>query len=306
MPRLEELETFCRVVEQKSFSRAAELLGISQPAVSLQVKALEAEYKAVLLHREGYEVLPTEHGRAVYDTACQILKLYEQSRQEVSSSSEKLEGTLQVGASSGPGESLVPLLLGRFKQRYPAVAIAMRVADSREIVDAVFNHQIEIGFSGSFRRDRHLLFETYLKDELILVTAPNSPLAARGQISFEELAAVPLILQQQGSGATTVLQDVLREQGLQLNQLNVIMELGLQVSAKAAVRAGFGATIISRLGVRDELQQGTLVQVAVDGLELYRDIYLCYNRSTPLTNLGRVFLDFAVQYKESLFADKQA
>lgn len=305
MPRLEELQTYCAVVEQKSFSRAAELLGLTQPAVSLQVKSLEAEYGVTLLHREGFEILPTEHGRAVYAAACEIIKIYRQSRQQVQSASAELSGRLLVGASTGPGEFLVPLLLGSFKNTYPHVVVSLRVADSHDIIEAVFNRSIEIGFAGTQRRDRHLAFEPYLQDELVLVVGAGHTLAHRELISFDDLLEIPLILQQQGSGATTVLQEALRVQGIQLNQLNVVMELGLQESTKAAVKAGFGATIISRLGVNEELERGTLVQVPVDGLELSRDIYLCYYRSAPLSNLAQTFIEFTWRYKDSLFAGGQ-
>jgi len=292
MPRLDELKTFCKVIEFKSFSHAAEQMGITQPAVSQQIKSLENEFDVQLLHREGVEILPTEAGRMVYETACQMLRLYEDSQQQIQYMGRKLAGRLQIGASSGPGERLVPLLLGRFKLEHPDLQVALRVGDSREIIDAIFTRQLELGFVGSFRRDRHLTFETYLEDQLVLVVYPTHPWAGRSSISYHELQAAPLILQQQGSGATTVLQDALREQGISLRSLNVVMELGLQESARAAVLAGYGVTLISRLGVKRELERRELVEVPVEDLELKRSIYICYNRSVPLSNLAQVFLEF--------------
>ena len=297
MSRMDELTTLCRVIEAKSFSRAAETLGLTQPAVSMQIKALEEAYGAELLHRSGFEILPTEVGRLVYEYACQILRLYEESQQQVQSLSGRLAGSLWIGASSGPGEGLLPVLLGKFKQEHPAIRVGLRVGDSREILEAVFSRQLELGFVGRLRRDRHLTFEPFLNDQLVLVAPASHPWAKVRTIPYEELLTAPLILQQQGSGATSVLQDALREQGLSLRELNVVMELGLQESAKAAVQAGFGVTLISRLGVREELETGKLVEIDVEGFALRRQIYVCYNRSTPLSSLAQTFLDFANQAK---------
>jgi len=295
MPRLEELITLCRVVEQKSFSRAAELLGLSQPAVSLQVKSLEAEYGIELLHRDGFEIVPTESGRAVYDFACQIVDLYERSRQQVRELSGKVGGRLLIGASTGPGEYLLPVLLGQFKAHYPQVDIALRVSDSNEIINHVLKHQLELGFAGTSRRDRHLRFEPFIQDQLVLVVYPDHPWATRPCIPYEELLQAPLILQQHGSGATAALHEALSEYNISINHLNVVMVLGLQESTKAAVRSGLGVTIISRLGVIEELKRGVLVEMPIEGVELHRDFYAVYRRTSPLTNLVRTFLEFARQ-----------
>ncbi|MFZ5919286.1 MAG: selenium metabolism-associated LysR family transcriptional regulator [Chloroflexota bacterium] len=293
MPRLEELKALCQVIEQKSFSRAARLLGLSQPAVSLQVKSLEAEFGAELLHRDGFEITPTESGQIVYQFACQVIDLYERSKQRLGELNGQAGGKLRVGASTGPGEYLLPLLLGQFKQRQPRVEIALRVGDSSEIVDYILQHRLELGFVGHTRRDRHLYFEPFLHDRLVLVVYPAHPWASQGQISYQELLRAPLILQQHGSGAVAALQQALEQHSIDYEQLNVVMEVGLQESTKAAVRAGFGATIISRLGVLEELKRGDLVEVSIEGLEMGRDFYIVYRRTSALTNLARTFLEFA-------------
>lgn len=292
MPRIKELITLCKVVEQKSFSRAAELLELSQPAVSLQVKSLEAEYGVELLHRDGFEIVPTESGRVVYESACQIVDLYAKSRQRVRELSGKLDGKLLIGASTGPGEYLLPLLLGHFKARHPQVDIALRVGDSSEIIDRVLTHQLDLGFVGTSRRDRHLCFEPFVEDHLVLVVPPDHPWTTRSCISYEEFLQAPLILQQHGSGATAALYEALNEYNISVSHLNVIMELGLQESTKAAVRSGLGVTIISRLGTIEELKRGVLVEVPVEEIELKRDFYAVYRRTSPLTNLVRAFLEY--------------
>lgn len=293
MPRLEELITLCRVIEQKSFSRAAELLNLSQPAVSLQVKSLEGEYGVKLLHREGFEIVPTESGQAVYEIACQIVHLYQESRQRIGELSGEARGTLVVGASTGPGEYLIPVLLGQFREQYPGIDVSLRIGDSSDIIEGVLRHRFEIGFVGTARRDGHLCFEPFVEDRLVLVVLPAHPWAGRSSISCEEFFQVPLVLQQSGSGATAALHKALDRYGISVGQLNVVMHLGLQESTKAAVRSGLGATIISRLGAIEDLGRGVLVEVPITSIDLRRDLYIVYRRTSPLTNLAQSFLEYA-------------
>ena len=293
MARLEEFKALCRVVEQRSFSRAAESLGITQPAVSMQIKSLEEEYGVQLLHRGGFEVQPTESGRVVYESARQIVDLYEQSRQRVRELHGHVAGRLTIGASTGPGEYLLPLLLGRFKEGHQEVEVALHVGDSSETIDGVLRQRFALGFVGVARRDRHLTFEPFVRDRLVLIVPPDHPWAAARKVSYKQLLNAPLILQQRGSGATAVLQDALREYGISFNELHIVAEVGLQESVKTAVRAGLGVAIISRLGVAEELARGVLVEVPVEGVELNRHLYAVYRRTTPLSNLARAFLDFA-------------
>lgn len=295
MPRLEELVAFCKVIEHKSFSRAAKTLGLSQPAVSLQVKSLEAEYGIKLLHREGFEIVPTENGHTVYDFASQIIHLYEESRQRIQELGREVEGSLVIGASTGLGEYLLPLVLGRFKARNSQVNAMLRIGDSNQVLDQIIRHQLELGFVGVSRRDRHLRFEAFVHDHLILVVPSKHPLVTRHSIPYEEFLKLPLILQQHGSGATEVLYQILSEHGLDPSQLNIFMEAGLQESTKSAVKAGLGSTIISRLGIIEELREGTLIEIPVEGLEMERDFYAVYRRTSPLTNLAQSFLEYAHQ-----------
>jgi DNA-binding transcriptional LysR family regulator len=305
MPRIEDFRFFCDVVESGSFSKAAEKIGVSQPAISQQIKALETEYGVKLLHREGNEIVPTEDGKVIYSYAAQIIAFFEHSKDLVSQNKDILLGDLIIGASSGPGENILPSILGKFKQINPDVNIFLKVADTGEILNGIVNHRMELGFVGSTRRDAQLIFEPFINDELVLVTSKCHPLAKKSHIQCEELLQIPLILQQQGSGATSVLFQVLNEQGIRPSDLKHFMELGLQESTKTAVKAGLGATIISKFGVQDELLRGELVQISIQDISLKRNFYVCYNRTLPLSNLINNFLLFAHQNKKNLFAPPQ-
>lgn len=298
MTRIDQLLSFCTVVELKSFSLAAERLGLTQPTVSLQIKALESEFGSELLHRESHHILPTAEGKIVYENSLKILALYEKTRQAVYQNRGDFSGALTIGASSGPADYPIPLLLGKFKNEHPECAISLQVGDSSEIIDKVFNQSLELGFVGTKRRDGNLYFEPYLEDKLVLVAARNHPVAQKKRISFQELFEVPLIMQQPGSGATINLQAALAAGGLNLSDLNILMELGLQDSVKSAVAAGYGAAIISSLGIKKEIESGMLQEIEVEGLDLYRQIFICYNRMLPLANITKEFLAFAIRNKD--------
>jgi DNA-binding transcriptional LysR family regulator len=287
------------VVEEQSFSRAAERLNLSQPAVSMQIKSLEAEYHEELLHRAGKEITLTECGLVVYKYALQIIELDRKTKQIVRESRENATGKLSIASSSGPGESLIPKILGRFKQQYSDVEISLIVGDSDRIIDHILNYRYELGFVGISRRESLLRFIPFIHDELVLAVYPEHPWVKQGSVDFSDICQEPLILQQFGSGTTTVLLEALKKYDYGLQDLNILMELGLQESAKTAVENGIGVSFISRLGIMEELRQGTLIEIPVKGMDLRRDFYLVYLRNEPLTNLAEGFIEFA---KESFSA----
>lgn len=282
-----------------SFSIAAEALDLSQPTVSMQVKSLEEEYNVKLLHRGGHKILPTEDGQFVYDHLIKMIALFERSKQGIRKNRDNFKGSIQIGASSGPGEYPIPIILARFQKEHPDAGVILQVGDSNEIMDKVASQSLEIGFVGTKRRDGNLTFKPYLEDTLILVAAKNSSFIRSGSITYEELRRIPLIIQQPGSGATAILKKALSEVHLHLNDLNIILQMGLQDSVKTAVLAGFGATIISELGVIKEIDSGQLKMISTKMLDLRRQIYICQNREIPLTNLAKNFIKYAIKYKKT-------
>lgn len=290
MTRLSELEAFCYVVERRSFTEAARRLGLTQPAVSQQVKRLEREYGTPLVHRAGQEIVATEAGRAVYTHATRILKLYQRSKQELAESADRLSGSLAVGSSTGLGERALPAAMARFAAEHPDLSVTLQVGDSREVLERVLERRIDIGFVGAARADRHLRFEPFAEDRLVVVVSPDHRLAAQGSLSLDEFLRLPLVLQQPGSGATQALRAALRSQGVSLDEVASTLEVGLQESTKSAVRAGLGCTVISRLGVHEELAAGTLVELCVEGLELRQQFYTVELRSVPRTRLAEAFV----------------
>src|SRR5438552_8267547 len=168
-----QLAAFCAVVERKSFSQAAERLGVTQPAVSLQIRSLEERLGTQLLDRSGRRVEPTEAGLRLYASAQKLLALEDQLLAEVAGDEAgEVSGTLELGASTGPGGTVVPLLLCEFQERNPAVRVRLSVSDTQTVVDQVADRQLELGIVGAGRRHRGVVFEPFFSDEVVLVCPP--------------------------------------------------------------------------------------------------------------------------------------
>ena len=286
-----QLQAFCAVVEKKSFSQAAEQLGVTQPAVSLQVRALEERVGQTLLDRSGRRVEPTEAGRRLYRSAQRMLTLEEQLLEEVAADGGGIAGTLAIGASTGPGAHLVPLLLCEFQAQHPGLRVALAIWDTQTVIDKVADRQLELGVVGALRRHRSLEFEPLVRDEIVLAVPPGHG-AAGGTITVDELKSETLIVMQEGAGVRQVVEEELRRAGLRLRGVEPKLELGLQESVKSAVAAGYGVSFISRTAIEGELAAGRIAAAQVEGIEPARQIYIVQARGRSHTRAADAFLAF--------------
>jgi DNA-binding transcriptional LysR family regulator len=288
-----QLAAFCAVVERQSFSQAAERLGVTQPAVSLQVRSLEKRLGTLLLDRSGRRVEPTEAGWRLYRGAQRLLALEDQLIADVAATSEgELAGDLVLGASTGPAAIAVPLLLCEFQLENPGVRVYLTVSDTHTVVERVAARELELGIVGASRRHRGVRFEPFLSDQVILACPPGHRFAGR-TVTLDELREETLILMQEGAGVRQIVEDALRRSGVRLRDLDVRLELGLQESVRHAVEAGYGVTFISRTAVESELAAGTLVEARVEGLDATREISLASSAGRARTRVADAFVEFA-------------
>ena len=288
-----QLAAFCAVVERQSFSRAAASLGVTQPAVSQQVRALEKRLGTQLLDRSGRRVVPTDAGTRLYRGAQRLLSLEEQLLDELSfPATGPLTGTLEIGASTGPAAIVVPLLLCEFHRANPELDVRLSVHDTQTVVSLVAERELELGIVGAARRHRAVEFDPFFSDEVILVCTPGHPSAGRA-VAVDALPEIPLVLMQEGAGVRQLLEDELRRQGKRLRDLNVELVLGLQESVRSAVQAGYGATFISRRAVEADLASGTLAEIRVEGLDLQRQISIARAAGRVPSRAAAAFLSFA-------------
>jgi len=287
-----QLAAFCAVVERQSFSQAAERLGVTQPAVSQQVRALEERLGKRLLDRSGRRVEPTEAGLALYRGAQRLLSLEGQLLDELDAADGgELGGTLQVGASTGPGSTVVPVLLCEFQKNNPGVSVSLSISDTQSVVERVAERELELGVVGAARRHRGVTFEPFFRDDVVLACPPDHPFAG-GTVSVDDLRGEELIVMQEGAGVRQVIEDELRRAGIRLKELEPRLELGLQESARSAVRAGYGVTFISRSAIEADLAAGTLAAARVEGLEPAREISLVRAAGRSATRNAEAFVAF--------------
>jgi DNA-binding transcriptional LysR family regulator len=287
-----QLVAFCEVVDRKSFSQAAERLGVTQPAVSLQIRSLEKRLGTKLLDRSGRRVEPTESGQRLYRAAQRMLAVEGQLLDELAGEDGVLRGELTLGASTGPGGTVVPVLLGEFQRAHPELTVALSISDTNRVIEQVAERELELGIVGASPRHRGVVFEPFFRDEVILVVPPDHPFAGK-EMTLEQLREEPLILMQEGAGVRQVIEDELRRGPVRLRDLDVRLELGLQESVKSAAAAGFGVTFISRSGVEAELAAGTLATARVKGLEPAREISLVRPAGRSPSRAAESFVEFA-------------
>jgi len=288
-----QLAAFCAVVERRSFSQAAAELGVTQPAVSLQIRSLEKRLGVQLVDRSGRRVEPTDAGRRLYRSAQRLLAAEEQLLAELGEETTgELGGRLEIGASTGPGGAVLPLVLAEFQQLHPGVHVALSVSDTQRVIEQVARRELEIGVVGAARRHRGVVFEPFFRDEVVLAVPAGHRFAGR-TITLDELRSEPLVLMQEGAGVRQVIDDELREAGLRLRDLDVRLELGLQESARSAVLGGFGVTFISRSAIDADVAAGTVAVAQVEGLEPSREISLVRSAGRAETRVAQAFVEFA-------------
>ncbi len=288
-----QLSAFCAVVERRSFSQAADQLGVTQPAVSLQIRSLEQRVGQQLLDRSGRRVEPTEAGMRLYRGAQRLIAMEQQLLAELGEEAEgELKGRLEIGASTGPGGSVLPVILGEFQQLHPLVHVVLTVSDTHTVIEQVGRRELELAVVGAGGRHRGVTFEPLYRDEVVLAVSAGHERAGK-TMTLEELKVEPLVLMQEGAAIRQMIDEELRELGLRLRDLNVKLELGLQESARAAVLGGLGATFISRIAIEDDLAAGTLAVARVEGLEPARDVQLARASGRAETRVAQEFVAFA-------------
>ena len=229
----------------------------------------------------------------LYRGAQRLLALEEQLVEDLAAEDEgSLRGRLEVGASTGPGGTVLALLLCEFQRQNPELTVALSVLDTQRVVELVARRELELGVVGATRRQRSVSFEPLFRDEVLLVCPPGHRFAGR-TLTLDDLATEPLILMQAGAGVRAVIEEELRRAGLRLRDLDVHLELGLQESVKTAVTAGYGVTFISRSAVEAELAAGTLASARVEGLDAARQISLVRSAGRAHSRAAEAFVAFA-------------
>lgn len=287
-----KLKVFCTVAETKSFSKASEIIHLTQPAVSLQVQALEEIYETKLFDRSGGSVTLTASGEMLYNYAKEILGLYAAARKDINAMMGLVKGNLSVGASSTIGNYLLPSAIVAFKKGHPRIKTNLIVGNTKLVVEKLMSGEVDVGLVEGEVAKHNLVVEKLIPDELVLIMSPDHDWAKRKKISVSEIAKEPLVMREEGSGTRQMIEKCLKENKIDTSELSVSLFLGSTEAIKTAVEDGLGVSIISAWAARKEIQSGTLVASHFSDARFTRHFSLIKRKKGFSSHTLEEFLEF--------------
>lgn len=289
--KLENLKMFCLVVDEGSISQAARLSFLSQPAVTRQIHQLENYYNTLLFDREEGRLRVTEAGKLLYPFAKAIVNDFNHSKEVIQQSTGKYNANLIVGASLTIGEYLLPSLLGRFKKQQPEIKVTLTIKNTPRVLEDLSNDVIDLALVEGLVENTDFIVDKFAEDELILVCPSDHPWKDRKEIQLEELGNERMIWRESVSGTRLIVENMLREYGV-LEKIESYMEIGSTQAIKSAVEAGLGISILPRLTVARELEQGFLREVDIYRINMARNLWLV-RKNKRFNKIGvSKFVDF--------------
>lgn len=285
----DQLKTFLEVARLGSFSRAAEKVLRSQPAVSAQIRQLEQEYGQKLFDRSAKAVRLTPAGEVVLEYARQLLALQSKSLQAATHQSGVPFGTLSIGANEGTFLYVLPNVLAKFHRKFPRVRISVYRSFTHKVCEKVEEGAIDLGVVTMRVKSPSLKVIPVFRDRILLMVGPRSPLFNRKSVALEELAQEPLIVPKTGS-IRKLMEKHLRPFR---EELNITMELTSVVMIKRFVRDGFGVSLMCAAFARENVRRGDIRLLEIEGLELWRELGLVYRRDRSLPLPAASFLELA-------------
>ncbi len=292
MPQLENfrLKVFRTVAEHLNLRKAAEHLFLTQPAITLQIKALENDLGVRLFDRSGHRVTLTPQGSMLLRYAKKIATLSAQAEQDLADSTGQLSGELSLGVSTTIAQYVLPRLIGAFLDEHPRIQLSLLSGNTEEVVHLVLDKTVSIGLIEGPARERGVHIEPFMRDELVLIVPPNTKST---HFSPPQLRASSLLMREQGSGSRRVVETALEKSGFKLKSFKNVMDLDSTESIKSAVEAGLGIGFVSRCAISKELELGTLKVGEVRGVTMSRHFSLVTKTGPELQGIPESFRQFA-------------
>jgi DNA-binding transcriptional LysR family regulator len=283
-----------------SFRRAGEELYLTQPAVTLQIKALEEELGVPLFDRTGRQIALTPAGAVLLKYVRQIERLLAVAEQEIAGLRGKVAGELRIGVSTTIAQYVLPRMLGEFHKKNPQVCLMVESGNTEEMVNALREKRIALGLIEGPARRGNVREEPFLDDELVLLVPASHEWAGSGPIQVAQLADAPLLMREQGSGSRRVIEQALEKAGVKLKSLKIALELDSTEAIKSAVEAGLGVGFASRWATYKEAEMGTLHEVEIQGLRILRRFTLLYPSGPEPNGAAGAFRRFALERRKLL------
>ncbi len=285
-----QLKIFYAVARKKSFTMAARELFLTQPAVTIQIQKMEADYGTKLFDRVGRKILLTESGKILLSFAEKILTLSAQAEEALTDVKELKSGKLSIGAAATVGSYYLPKIFEVFGKKYPNIEIEMNLANSHSVVEAVLAFKNDLGFVGRLHHLERLVVIPLLEEELVLIVPPDHQFAHKGEVSLEDLSGQPFISREVGSATRELVEERVGRKGV---SMRVVMDLASNEAIKRVVEDGLGISFISKYVVKKEVDQGLLRMVTLADERIMRKFFIIYHEDKYLSNTLKAFLKVA-------------
>ena len=295
---IKQMEAFVNVIKHKSFTKAAQLMYLTQPTVSAHIAQLERELATQLIVRTTKEVYPTKVGQVFYSHALQILAQRDKAVEAVRGFEAQMDGEISIGASSVPSNYFLPRLLSEFSIKHPRVSFNIQTGDSKTVVEQVLAQKLEIGLVGTVLSSKKCIFEPFANDKLVIVT-PNLPQyrdIVEKKYYINRLLQEPFISREAGSGTRKEAEYLIREMGFDPSKLNIVAEMQDNESIIRSVSQGLGISVISNCAAEEYRQYGKVLTYGLQQSQRSRMLYLVRHKISPLSPVAHSFYEFAQKF----------
>lgn len=286
---IHQLRIFASVYRNRSFSRASEQLYISQPTISEHIKNLEKDLGCTLFDRLGRKIEPTGEADLLFPKALQIIEDLDKISNMLLSRKQHVKGKLVVGASTIPGNYILPIMAADFRRQYPDVSFEVVIADTRKITDMLINHEFHMGVIGASMENKVLRYDPFQDDELVFAGTVNY--LEKVNSDPATLHQIPFLLREEGSGTRKTMENFLGNMDVSVKKMNVVAVLGSTDAVKQAMKAGLGTSILSRRAISEELASGSLIAFKLRE-KMKRSFYIATHKKRTLPAHYKAFYDF--------------
>ena len=290
------LKVFQSVAKNLSFTKAANELFITQPAVSKHIQEIEKIYEIRVFNRKGGKINLTAEGEILYNYSNKILKLEQNLEEELGRFKKNENGILRLGASTTIAQYVAPIILAEFHKKFPSVEISMFNGNSEQIAQALLNDKIDIGIVEGKVKDKDIRYELFMSDELVVASSFQNDFVKKDEITLKELVSFPFVMRERGSGTLEVLEYAFKEKKIKLSEINILMYLGSTEAIKRFVESGNSLGFLSIKSIERELHSKTLKIIKIKNFQIKRSFnFISLHGNTP-SGLHAKFIKFAKHY----------
>jgi DNA-binding transcriptional LysR family regulator len=288
---LHQLFVFTKVVEHKSFSKAAEDIFLSQSTVSSHIQTLEKTLNVSLFDRVGRENILTPAGERLYQWALKLLLLKDQALLDIKEGATELRGIIRIATSSVPGQFMIPKMVKQFREQYPKATFHINQSSSKNVAEKVLNGSVDFGILGEKYDNNKLSYIPLLKENLVLITSQHSEIV--GTVKIEDLLSYPFIMRNSDSGTNSLIEKFLKKNHISKDQMNIVAYTESGQSLIQFVLQDIGIAIISEMAAKEYYDKNLLKVHDIEGFNDERYFYLVYNQNKTQSMLSKLFIESA-------------